>query len=399
MPAHQRLTQTHVTPIRPPVLCVDDEPHVLEGLRDALRRSFDVHVASSGTAAVEMLRRNPNAFEIIISDMRMPVMSGSVFLGEARRIAPGAVRILLTGHADTKAAIRAVNDGQVFRFLTKPCDRDELLRACAGALTERRVKAAERVLLEQTLRGSIQALTEVLAVANPSIFGQATRVQETVRAVVRQLGLEDGWEIDVAAMLAHVGTVALPTETAMRLQAEGQMTADEKAMVARLPDVTQRILGNIPRLEGVLQIIGNYMRRYDSGEEAGAVPIGARILRVALDLDRLRAAGMPPAVALEMMSGRAGLYDPEILEVCARVVASLTPPETASGIALQDLEPGMILARDLETHAGQTLVPNGCTVTVGLVERLRNFKAGFIREPVHVLSAQPGPVAVVSKAA
>src|SRR5215210_6025004 len=252
-PDHQVMS----TQSRPRVLCVDDEPQVLEGLRDNLRRSFDVEVAESGTEGLEMLRRAPNAFEIVISDMRMPVMSGSVFLGEARRVAPNAVRILLTGYADAKAAVRAVNDGQIFRFLTKPCPADELLRACAAALMHRRIIAAERTLLEQTLRGSVQALTDVLALASPGVFGHADRVRTLAAQIAERLGVEDAWEIEVAAMLSHVGAITLPTETAERLRTGLPLSADEQAMVDRVPGATARIIGHIPRMEGVLQIVAD----------------------------------------------------------------------------------------------------------------------------------------------
>ena len=136
---------------RPRILCVDDEPQILEALRDTLHRSFDVRTTSSGVEGLERLRTDPQDYALIISDMRMPVMSGSVFLREARRIAPNSTRILLTGYADLDAAVSAVNDPQLFRFLTKPCASEQLLRACAAGLGQYRLQTAERVLLEQTL--------------------------------------------------------------------------------------------------------------------------------------------------------------------------------------------------------------------------------------------------------
>ena len=83
------------------MLCVDDEPHVLEGLRDSLSRSFDVHVAESGADGLALLEQDPGGYAVVISDMRMPGMSGAAFLSQARRIAPDAVRLLLTGHSDS----------------------------------------------------------------------------------------------------------------------------------------------------------------------------------------------------------------------------------------------------------------------------------------------------------
>jgi DNA-binding NtrC family response regulator len=125
---------------RPRVLCVDDEPLVLEGLRDILGRSFEVSVATSAVGGLEILRGEPDAFAIVISDMRMPVMGGADFLRTARAVAPDAVRMLLTGHADLQAAIRAVNGARLFRFLTKPCEAQELLGACVAALGQHRLQ-------------------------------------------------------------------------------------------------------------------------------------------------------------------------------------------------------------------------------------------------------------------
>ena len=158
---------------RPRLLCVDDEPMVLEALRDVLRRSFDVRVESNPVEALALLRREPNGYAVVLSDMRMPEMPGSVFLREARRCAPTAVRMLLTGYADSAAAAQAVNDGQIFRYLTKPCEPAELKRACAGALAKHRSEVAERELLEQTLHGSIKALSEVLSLASPAASAAA----------------------------------------------------------------------------------------------------------------------------------------------------------------------------------------------------------------------------------
>jgi DNA-binding NtrC family response regulator len=148
------------------------------------------------------LQAEPHEYALIISDMRMPVMSGSVFLREARRVAPDATRILLTGHADLDTAVSAVNDAQLFRFLTKPCTSEALMRACAAGVGQHRLRTAERVLLEQTLKGSVRALADVLALASPAAFGRSRRVSQIVERFVQTLELKDSWEIEVSALLA-----------------------------------------------------------------------------------------------------------------------------------------------------------------------------------------------------
>ena len=123
---------TSATKIRTRVLCVDDEPHVLEGLSLHLRRRYDVDTATSGGAGLDILKADAT-IAVVLSDMRMPGMDGASFLARAKEVAPDAVRLLLTGQADLDSAIAAVNEGQIFRFLTKPCPPPTLLGAVAAA--------------------------------------------------------------------------------------------------------------------------------------------------------------------------------------------------------------------------------------------------------------------------
>ena len=289
---------------KPTILCVDDEPLVLDGIRDRLRRSFDVRTATSGAEGLKLLRADPRGYAVVISDMRMPEMPGSTFLREAKRLAPLSVRMLLTGHSDADAAAKAVNDGGIFRYLTKPMERDALLQACAAALTQHRIQTAERDLLEQTLRGAVKALTDVLALAAPAVFGRGARLKTLVGELAAEAGRDGAWEVEVAAMLAQIGAITLPSETAEKLYAGAPLTPAEEAMVARVPALSQDILASIPRLEGVLQILANQGRSFDQDDADGAVPIGARILRVSTDYLALRSQGVPAALALDTLRGR-----------------------------------------------------------------------------------------------
>jgi len=128
---------------RSTILCVDDESEVVRGLALHLGRRFEVLTASSGTAALDLLRKHREV-EVIISDMRMPGMSGAEFLSRARVLSPEAQRLLLTGETDIASAIAAVNEGQIFRFLTKPCAPPVLLRAVEEAIERRSSLMAER---------------------------------------------------------------------------------------------------------------------------------------------------------------------------------------------------------------------------------------------------------------
>jgi DNA-binding NtrC family response regulator len=134
----------------PSILCVDDEPRVLDGLRLTLRRGFEVLTATSGAEGLAMLKRMAGA-AAVISDMRMPGMDGAAFLTQVKDQWPDSTRLLLTGETGRDAAIAAVNEGQIFRFLTKPCAPENLVAAVEAAVRQHELVTAERLLLQQTV--------------------------------------------------------------------------------------------------------------------------------------------------------------------------------------------------------------------------------------------------------
>ncbi|MCA9592984.1 MAG: response regulator, partial [Myxococcales bacterium] len=197
------------------ILLVDDEPLVLEGLARQLGWEFEVSTAPSGARALELVQ-SEGPFAVVISDMRMPNMDGAEFLERARALDPDMVRVLLTGQSDLLQAIRAVNHGQLFRFLSKPCPPDVLVPTIQDAVRQHRLLTAERELLEKTLRGSVQTLLDTLALAQPDTFGRARRVEQYVVEVLDTIGEKEQWSIQLAALLCHLPLITLPPETLRR---------------------------------------------------------------------------------------------------------------------------------------------------------------------------------------
>ena len=128
-----------------PILVVDDEAEILFSLRSLLRHEFEVHTAEGGTEALDIMRRH--VIHVILSDQRMPQMSGVELLSQARVACPEAVRIVFTGYADLKAVIDAINQGQIFHYLTKPWDPDEMVAALRQGCEEYDRLTARRHLL------------------------------------------------------------------------------------------------------------------------------------------------------------------------------------------------------------------------------------------------------------
>ncbi len=151
------------------VLFVDDDPNILRAIQRNFRKHFETVTAAGPGEALAILRA-PNSIGVIVSDFKMPGMNGVEFLSQTVGRWPNVVRILLTGEADTKAAISAVNQGQVYRFLTKPCPPTILETTVLAALKQFRTAIAEKELLENTLGGVLKVLTEILSLAHPLVF-------------------------------------------------------------------------------------------------------------------------------------------------------------------------------------------------------------------------------------
>jgi len=374
------------------ILCVDDDPTLLHSLSLSLRRHFEVRTAASGQAGLETLRSG-ESFAVVISDMQMPSMSGPTFLAAVREICPDTVRIVLTGRGDQEAAIEAVNQGQIFRFLSKPCPTESLISALEVCVRQHHLITAERVLLEDTLRGSIRVLTNILSVSQPAAFGRSSRILGHVRQIAAQLGRRVDWQLECAVMLSQLGCVTLPPDTAERLYFGEKLDASERAMAAQIPDETERLLRDIPRLEGVLEILAGVRRSFEpvTGEPKGAngaaLPLGSRILKLATDYEALESRGETGSKSLATLASRPGAYDPELLTAMGQVIGTCGCGARIQDLDVCDLRAGMILVDDMRGRDGRLLLARGRELTREVLTRLQNLSttapAGKVRVSAH----------------
>ncbi|MEZ5481386.1 MAG: response regulator [Porticoccaceae bacterium] len=191
------------------ILFVDDEPNILQAYQRTLRKSFNVVPATGGKQALEIAGKE-GPFPVVVSDMNMPEMNGAQFLSVMKEKYPDTVRIMLTGNADQGTVVSAVNVGDVYRFLNKPCSPEEMTSAINAALSHHRLLRAEKELLEETVKGSIQAMVEILSIASPRIFGYAPTIKDYMVKCAGQMGIGNLWELEAAALLGQIGAVTLP---------------------------------------------------------------------------------------------------------------------------------------------------------------------------------------------
>jgi hypothetical protein len=252
------------------------------------------------------------------------------------------------------------------------------------------------VLLRETLLGSVEALTEVLSLTNPVSFGWATGVKRLAGELADHLAFEDRWQIEIAAMFSQLGYVTLPSEVAEKVYYGNMLTPEEAAMVARVPDVTDRLLAHIPRLQPVrdlLRAVASDSAITATRSTAPRQHLGdaAELLAVATRYLQLEARGETPASAIAILRARVNEYDSRVVRALEVLRGTDARRETIREVPLTALRSGMTLAAELRLSAGTLLAPRGYVMTESFVERCRNIKAGGIVEPVRVsVPERPG---------
>lgn len=368
----------------PKILCVDDELRVVEGLALHLRRDYQVYTANNGQVALQTLQDVAN-IAVVVSDMRMPGMDGAALLKRARQLHPETTRILLTGEAGRDAAISAVNEGQIFRFLTKPCAPEQLKGAVEAGVIQHRLMVAEKTLLQETLIGSIKALIDVLAITNPVAFGRTNRVQRLAAEFATKIGSTGFWQLDAAAMLSQLGYISLPVELVEKLYYGERLTPEERTLVDGAGQVAKRLLGRIPRLDPVLQILDEVNGAGEHPATEGMVRLGANILKLVLDYDALIAQGHSSSVAMQTLRNQGKGYDRQLIEQFAEYVGAGSSSNEVRELPLRVVTPGMVFLEDVRTHMGTLLVPKGFEVTEAFLAKMRNFGSGMLADKVKVM--------------
>ncbi len=376
------------------ILFVDDQVSLLNAMARHFDEQFDVHIAEGGEEGIRKLLSD-GPFSVIISDMQMPGMNGIEFLQKARKISPDTVRVMLTSNDDQMTAVGAVNEGEVFRFLKKPCQADILMQTLLAAVRQYDLLTAEKELLNGTLRGAMKLLTDVLSMVASKSFGRAMILQEYAHLLAEDMQLEKGWELELSAMFSVVAYVTVPSDTLQRLSKGDQLSVGEQKILTHLPESASKLLENIPRMDSVRRILYYHQKHFDGtgfpddGVAGEGLPIESRLLKIITDIVRLEATGLALEQVFVRMRARTGWYDPNLLMGAEASFAEVREQEAAStpkGVSIVALRPGQRLLSNIETENGLLLYHAGNIITEAIIERLTNYMAVTgIKEPIEVI--------------
>jgi putative two-component system response regulator len=314
------------------ILVVDDEVPNLRLLRRVLSDDHDIFEADSGAAALKVLESE--AISLIITDQRMPSMTGVQLLEQSLVISPDAIKILLTGYTDVQALIDAINAGKIYKYIPKPWDADDLKLTVRRALEAYELKENnDRLLvelsqalsdLESVSVGTIRALADALDAKCDYTAGHSLRVSRFAVLIGRQLGLSNEHlrDVELGGILHDIGKIGVPESI---LWKPGALTPEEKAIMSKHPVTSAEIIGDLKGLWRAREYVKHHHEYYDGtgypdGLEGETIPIGSRIILVsdaydAMTTDRpyRQAIGHDKAIAeLKKMAGKQ--FDPKVVE-------------------------------------------------------------------------------------
>jgi len=315
------------------VLIVDDDPELLKSFQRHFHGVFDLDVAPSGMDGIESVNRQ-GPYTVVISDYRMPGMDGVEFLRRVRDLSPDSIRIILTGYPDIDTAVKAVNEGRVFRFLTKPVRTEIIAHAITDGIKFYELEKAERELhslkrWRKSMEAMILAFMRLVEARDPYTAGHQQKVAKLSKAIAEELGLEkvrvEG--INMAAAIHDIGKLYVPAEI---LNRPGKLSKIECDMIKLHSRVAFDILSPIDFEYPVARIIHQHHERmngsgYPLGLKGDHILLEARIIAVA-DVVEAMSSHRPyrPALGLEAALGEISknkgvLYDPDVADICQRL--------------------------------------------------------------------------------
>ncbi|HLF98493.1 MAG TPA: HD domain-containing phosphohydrolase [Methylococcaceae bacterium] len=421
-------SQPDVADTRETVLFVDDEQNILNALKRLFRaEGYRILTANGGAEGLEVFGQEH--VDLVVSDMRMPGMSGAQFLEQVRLKWPDAVRILLTGYADMSSTIDAINKGQIFRYIAKPWEDNDIVLTVRQALERKRLErekarleelthrqneelAALNAGLEEKVRertaelrrtmqqvelaheklkrnffDSIRIFSSLMEMREGSMGGHSRRVADLSRRLAQRLGVADGeaQTIMLAALLHDIGKIGLPDHIIK--QPFTNLSKADRAEFVKHPVKGEAALMGLEQLQDAAKLVRAHHERYDGrgypdGMDGRNIPLGAAILGIVNDYDelvtgRLLAERLTPAEALAFIADASGRrYDPRVAETFVTLMGGVDDSVALRDIALspRDLRSGMVLTRDVLAKDGLLLLSRDYVLNDKVIEQLHNYE-------------------------
>jgi len=423
------------------LLFVDDEANILSSLKRLFRPlGYTILTATSGKEGLEILKQNE--VDLIISDMRMPEMDGAEFLKQAAQQWPDTVRILLTGYADMTSTITAINEGRIYKYISKPWEDNDITLSVKHALEQKKLeKERDRLLeltrkqnaelqdlnanledkvtarteeLRQTMQqlekshaslknsyiSSVKVFSNLIEMREGSIPGFSRNVADSAYLLAKKLGLssEEAQNVMVAGLLHGIGKIGLPDSIIRKPRST--FDAAEKSKFYKHPILGEDALMALEPLHEAAKLIRSHLEQYDGRGypdqlKENDIPIGARILAVVNDYESLKNGTFTKEQITSkqirdfLSHNRGKRYDPTVVDMFFELLGDeLNKKENYLTVMSNGLEEGMVLAKDIISDEDILLLANGQFLTEALITRIQRYERSidediviYIRKP------------------
>lgn len=421
------------------ILCVDDEPQILSSLKRFFRRArYNVLIANDGTEALQVLEKEK--VDLIISDMRMPEMTGAELLAQSAQRWPDIMRILLTGYADVESSIAAINEGRIYRYLSKPWD-DEVLKTTVESALEYKALKDEKVRLEiitkeqneklkvlnelleekvkertvnlqkatamlkksmaklkESYRESILVFSSMIELRNHDSGANSQVIADFAKAMSEKMELDENIveNIYFAGLLNNIGKLGMNDDICKKPYNE--LSEEQLGIYHEYPKIGQTILLSLPRLNETGNIIRSHKERYDGkgypdGLSKNEILLGSRILAIACDFYGMQSGELTNKISSRdeahsfIIQNKDSRYDPDAVAIFQQVFKEhhgSVQKVKEIGVGIDDLRPDMVLTKNVTFRGGMLLLRKEQVLTQELIVKINNVQKDMDDKTIYV---------------
>jgi DNA-binding NarL/FixJ family response regulator len=360
----------------PKILLVSADAGFVKKAESLLVKDFALAAVDSGKGAMKALSSN-KGIRVILSGYNLPDVDGIKLLAQVRKDYPQVMRIMVTGQEDFSILTGAIHKAHVFSLHTKSCPPDELLASVLDAAKKSRNVRSDADSMRDTMFGTVRMLVDILELTTPSAMRRSKRIRRRAQEICKDMQAMPPQFMDMVVLLSSIGCVGLPLGLLKKIEKGKDVTKEDMKRFRTHPSIAAHLLERVPRMSKVADII-----RHQNTPVCKNPPVGARILKVCIDLDQMQRSGAGPEKALEFMRGKPEIYDERVLDALEYHFGACKMQDCNS-IMLADLEPGMVMQADMVTESGSILLHRGETLSEASHLRVRAFSDLLkVKEPL-----------------
>ena len=340
----ERVLMSEMTNEKRTILLVDDEENNIQLLKRSLRGKYDILTAADGKQALEIIAEKGDEISLIVSDQRMPEMTGTEFLKRISKTNPDIIKILLTGQADTEIMVESINECQIFQYILKPFDPIDLVEVIKNGITKfdlAHCKTTALKDLRELFYKTIKSISFALDAKDQYTHGHSLRVTLYSLVLAKEMNLSDAMleEIETAGLLHDIGKVGIPQSILCK---PGKLTEEEFEIMKTHPEQGEKIVKKIKKLNIISDWLKTHHERWDGkgyplGLSGTDIPVSARIIALADTYDAMtstrsyrQALSHETAIAeIERCAGTQ--FDPEFatlfIQIQDKILAAKNNPE------------------------------------------------------------------------